>query len=133
MQETITLSWRPHSKTSDTLKSEKYGYSPEQLMRLGEIFVKRFNGQELSSASSEFFNFVKSSERGQNIKAKPDNALQEIEEKRSHKADDSAERAQEAKKALSPADAGMLQDKKNLIMKRWPNTDWKETFNRWER
>lgn len=79
MIETITKAWRPKTVTSNTLKSDKYGYTQEQLNRLGKEFVERNEGKELSEASTMFFDFVKRSERGRNAPGKPDIEKQQQE------------------------------------------------------
>ena len=109
MMETINLSWRPATKSSNALKAA--GYSQEQLNSIGKSFIERFHGQDLSDASSKFTKMVRSSGSGHNVKAKP-NAAKTIMKKRAddiaNKSEDGEERAKEVKQnegAMSQADA----------------------------
>ncbi len=94
----ITFTWRPCQRTSSALL--KAGYSQDQLNTIGKTFIERYHGQILDDAGNRFSKMVRSSGSGHNIKAKPDNAKEIIKTRAAdlaNKADDGAERAQEAK------------------------------------
>ena len=96
MLETITHEWIPHKKTTDALK--KAGYSVKQLNTIRRAFIGRYLNKQLTQASTDYSGMVKSSSSGHDIKAKEDNTLKVIAEKRSHKSENSTERAVEVKK-----------------------------------
>ena len=96
MSDLINNAWRPHVKTSSTLRDD--GYTGDQLKRLGFIFIDRYMGKTIQQASTTFNNFVRRSEMGQNVPVPESTTLKDIDDKRADKAEDSAERVIEVKK-----------------------------------
>lgn len=99
--ETIDRTWRPSKKTSETLKSPKYGYTQEQVNDLGRQFIQRFLNKQVQGASHKFFEFVRTSGVGKNM-PKPDRTADKQQEEQrkanfANKSEDSAEKAKEVK------------------------------------
>jgi len=114
----ITLSWRPKDVTTKPLL--KSGFSQGQLDEVGKIFVHRFNGQNLDNAGTVYSKMVRDSGSGHNVKAKPDTAKELIKTRAAdleNKAEDGAERAQEAKE--SQVDEAMQKSMNVMIKERW--------------
>lgn len=114
----ITLAWRPAPRTSKALLNS--GFSQKQLDTIGEIFVKRYENQNLTDAGSKYTKMVRDSGNAHNLKAKPDTAKKIIEKQVSdleNKSNDGAERAQEAK--TSEVDEAMQIKMNEMINKRW--------------
>ena len=98
MKQLITDKWRPKSWTKTALKKD--GYTNEQRIRLGEAFIKNKKGQELTNPGQAYIEFFRKSETPRDAKAKPDNSKELIKTRAQdlkNKAEDGAERAQEAK------------------------------------
>lgn len=89
----ITTEWIPAKRTTDALKVQ--GYSVKQLNHIRRCFIRRYLNQSVNNASSTYSNMVKKSGSGHDIKRPESTTLADIDEKRSHKASDSKERAEE--------------------------------------
>lgn len=111
----ITLSWRPSTKTSKALL--KAGYSQKQLNTIGEVFVKRYDKQNIESASTMFSKMVRTSGAGHNIRLKKDSTLEKINENLSHKAINSLVRIQEIKNTSTNPE--MIKSMVQLLCKRF--------------
>ena len=128
----ITFTWRPCQRTSSALL--KAGYSQDQLNTIGKTFIERYHGQILDDAGNRFSKMVRSSGSGHNIKAKPDTAKKIIETRAAdleNKAEDGAERAQEAKENNDSDD--MKRAMAHMVSERWSGTSAEEAieiFNR---
>lgn len=112
--ETIGLHWRPCKKTSNTLKSDKYGYTQDQVNDLGKQFIQRYLNKQLPDANHKFFEFVRSSGVGHKM-PKPDRTQEIAQDKKrladiENRAEDSKERAEELQKLN---DGAMSQDDLN--------------------
>ena len=113
MIDTITPTWRPSSKTSNSLL--KAGYSQLQLNNIGKTFIERYLNKQVQDASTKFNQMVRSSGIGHNVKQKPvSNNNQVMKDNLANKADNGVERAKEISKnnvteSMKLAAANMIQ------------------------
>lgn len=108
--ETISATWRPSKKTSNTLKSDKYGYTQEQVNDLGKKFIQRYLNKQLPNASHQFFEFVRTSGVGHNM-PKPDRTQEIAQDKKrkediANRPDNASERAED----IRSIDRALTQD-----------------------
>lgn len=115
----ITISWRPHKKTSNSLLNA--GYSQKQLDTIGKVFVERYINQTIENASTLFAKMVRSSGPGHKIKQKKDNTLKEINDNLSHKSINSLARIKEIKNTSQ--NPKMLKSMIQLLCTRYNRND----------
>ena len=98
--ETIDRTWRPSKKTSDTLKSPKYGYTQEQVNDLGRKFIQRYLNKQVQGASHKFFEFVRTSGVGHNMPKPSREADKQQAEQRANNFANKSENSAERLKAI---------------------------------
>lgn len=131
--ETITNAWRPSKKTSNTLKSDKYGYTQEQVNNLGKQFIQRHLNKQIPNASHQFFEFVRTSGVGHNMpKPSREADIQQAKQREGNfknKSKDSAEKAAEVCEGINNPNQ-LKEETMRVIKAKWPDTDWTESFKR---